>query len=148
MDSATASGVRQSVARVCVEIDLLQPLPSRIWIGNGEHSGFWQQLVPERLPQYCDHCFRQGHDRDTCFVLHPTLKLEKVDKKGDAVRTLVEGAPLVSAGKEIAQPLGGDSPVANVGASAGGGAAARQQQVSSLRESVLHLLVSAGKETT
>ena len=95
MDSATAFGVRPSVARVCVEIDLGQPLPSWIWISNREHGGFWQQLIPERLPQYCDHCFRQGHDRVTCFVLHPTLKVEK---KGDVVRSSpvpVEGVPQI-----------------------------------------------------
>ena len=45
MDSATASGVRLSVARVCVEIDLLQTLPVRIWIANRQHGGFWQQLI-------------------------------------------------------------------------------------------------------
>ena len=36
VDSATASGVRPSIARVCVEIDLLQTLPLRIWISNEE----------------------------------------------------------------------------------------------------------------
>ena len=40
VDSAAASGVRPSVAGACVEIDLLQTLPLRIWIGNGEHEGF------------------------------------------------------------------------------------------------------------
>ena len=41
VDVATALGVCPSVARICVEIDLLQDLPGRIWIGNEEHGGFW-----------------------------------------------------------------------------------------------------------
>lgn len=35
-DSATIFGLRPSMARVCIEIDLLKPFPSRVWIGNGD----------------------------------------------------------------------------------------------------------------
>ena len=41
VDVATASGSRRSVARVCVEIDLLKSFPGRILIRNGDHEGFW-----------------------------------------------------------------------------------------------------------
>ena len=80
VDAATASGVRPSVARVCVEIDLLQEFPGRIWIG---HGGFRQQFLPEHLPMYCSHCFKQGHDRDGCHVIHPGLRVEREERKAN-----------------------------------------------------------------
>lgn len=39
VNAATQSLSRPSVARVCVEINLLKPLAKRIWIGQGD-SGF------------------------------------------------------------------------------------------------------------
>ncbi|KAM7488095.1 hypothetical protein LguiB_025579 [Lonicera macranthoides] len=42
-DAATASITRPSVARICVEMNLLQKFPSRVWIGTG-FRGFWQPL--------------------------------------------------------------------------------------------------------
>ena len=74
VDAATLAVSRPSVARVCVEMDLLRSTPSRVWIGNGNHAGFWQELVVENLPRYCSHCFRQGHDVETCHVLKPELR--------------------------------------------------------------------------
>ena len=41
---------RPSVVRLCVEVDLLKDLPSRIWVQLGEGHGFWQLLNPEILP--------------------------------------------------------------------------------------------------
>nr|XP_027062778.1 uncharacterized protein LOC113689154 [Coffea arabica] len=73
MDAATRSLSRPSVARVCVEVDLVKPLPSRVWVGlgSGEDDGFWQALVPEKLPHYCRFCFRQGHEESACRAKHP-----------------------------------------------------------------------------
>ncbi|KAH9684251.1 protein WVD2-like 3 [Citrus sinensis] len=53
VDHATASVNRPSVARVLVEYDVSKPLLPRIWIGEGE-SGFWQDVVFERVPAYFD----------------------------------------------------------------------------------------------
>nr|XP_027096078.1 uncharacterized protein LOC113715975 [Coffea arabica] len=76
---------RPSIARVCVEIDLLKQLTQRVWIGNGDHEGFWQALIPENMPKYCSHCFRQGHTQDYCHVLHPDFKSERplISKKNE-----------------------------------------------------------------
>ncbi|XP_071939955.1 uncharacterized protein [Coffea arabica] len=74
VDTATLAVSRPSVARVCVEMDLLRSTPSLVWIGNGNHTGFWQELVVENLPRYCSHCFRQGHDVENCHVLKPELR--------------------------------------------------------------------------
>ena len=77
VDTATMAVSRPNVARVCVEVDLLKPLPPRVWIGNGGHEGFWQELRPENLPSYCLHCYRQGHRVDACHVLQPALRPAK-----------------------------------------------------------------------
>ena len=76
MDAATTSLARPSVARVCVEIDLLQPLPKWVWIGvgKGDPEGFLQVLEPENLSLYCSFCFCQGHDMGGCHVKYPELR--------------------------------------------------------------------------
>nr|XP_027067822.1 uncharacterized protein LOC113693489 [Coffea arabica] len=94
VDAATSAVARPSLARVCVEIDLLQPRPSRIWIGNGNYDGFWQDLVPENTPKYCPHCFRQGHGVDDCHVRNPALRPPKVEgQRRDRQPMAAEGGP-------------------------------------------------------
>ena len=69
VDAATLAVSRPSVARVCMEVDLLKPRPSWVWIGNGTLEGFWQELIAENPHKYCSHYFRQGHDEESCHVL-------------------------------------------------------------------------------
>lgn len=45
-------------ARICVEIDVSQPLPPRIWIGENKECGFWQKLEYEGNNAFCTKC---GH---------------------------------------------------------------------------------------
>lgn len=67
IDAATANLSRPSVARICVEVDLLRPLPSWVWIGTeNSNEGFWQQLQIENLPQYCSNCCHLGHSSIAC----------------------------------------------------------------------------------
>ncbi|XP_027174247.1 uncharacterized protein LOC113773842 [Coffea eugenioides] len=77
VDAATAKGSRPNVARVCVEVDLLKSLPSRVWIAFGERMGFWQPLIPKNLPKYCEHCFHQGHGVAECRIKNPGLKVSR-----------------------------------------------------------------------
>ncbi|XP_027151979.1 uncharacterized protein LOC113752035 [Coffea eugenioides] len=81
IDTAIAALSRPSVARVCVEIDLLKELPSRIWIQLGDVHGFWQPLNPETVPKYYSHCFRQGHSQSECHVKNPELHPVRGEKK-------------------------------------------------------------------
>ncbi|XP_027181956.1 uncharacterized protein LOC113780347 [Coffea eugenioides] len=81
IDGATAGLSRPSVARVCVEIDLLKILPSHVWIQLGEDHGFWQSLNPESVPKYCNHCFRQGNSQSECHVKNPELRPARGEKK-------------------------------------------------------------------
>nr|XP_027090446.1 uncharacterized protein LOC113711482 [Coffea arabica] len=64
IDTATAALSRPSVARICVDLDVSQDLPERIWIGTG-NSGFWQRLLYENLPLYSsDGCRQHKHRRN------------------------------------------------------------------------------------
>ena len=66
VDSATASGTRPSVARACVEVDLLKPICSRVWVAVAGEQGFWQKVAVDDLPKYCSTCWRLGHAVDEC----------------------------------------------------------------------------------
>lgn len=60
-----------------VEIDLLKPLPKRLWIGLGDSFGFWQKVEPdEDIPAYCQYCW---HSETACHVKHPELKAVSKD---------------------------------------------------------------------
>lgn len=86
MDVATLAASRPSVARVCIEIDLLKPRPLRSWIGNGNHQGLCQNLILENLPKFCSHCFRQGHEEGGCHILNPDLHVSKVEGRKLSVK--------------------------------------------------------------
>lgn len=49
IDTATHTLSLPSVARVCVELNLLRHLPNCIWIGHGD-SGIWQAVTYDNLP--------------------------------------------------------------------------------------------------
>nr|GMC87388.1 ABC transporter F family member 4-like [Ipomoea batatas] len=65
-------GLRPNVAKVKVEVDLLKPLSSRIFIRMGskkpcrEDEGFWQPIEYEKVPPYCLTCRKQGHLAPSC----------------------------------------------------------------------------------
>ncbi|XP_071902080.1 uncharacterized protein [Coffea arabica] len=108
VDAATAQGTRPNMARVCVEVDLMKELPSRVWISFGERLGFWQPLVPENLPRYCGHCFHQGHNDAECRLKHPELKPEP--SRGGKSRGMQRFQPreLLASGRETAMVSGAD----------------------------------------
>lgn len=64
--NATAENTRPYVARVCVEIDISQELPYRVFIKVSNHC-ISQSVVYEDLPLYCTTCSRLGHQTDTCW---------------------------------------------------------------------------------
>lgn len=64
---ATAEICRPSLAKVCVQIDLLIKLPFRVWMEcDGSLSGYWQSIEYDKLPHYCRSCVRLGHDMHAC----------------------------------------------------------------------------------
>lgn len=69
IDKPTANLSTPSVARVCVELDLLKVFPARVWIGIGVRKRFWQSFLFENLLSYCSHCKKIGHDPSSCKKL-------------------------------------------------------------------------------
>ncbi|KAM7462626.1 hypothetical protein LguiA_030747 [Lonicera macranthoides] len=67
MDSATVDLTKPSVARVCIEMNLLKKFQARIWIGCGL-NGFWQRVLYEKVPKYCSKCFKKGHEVFECKI--------------------------------------------------------------------------------
>ncbi|XP_011083357.1 uncharacterized protein At4g02000-like [Sesamum indicum] len=65
-DVSTATLVQPSVARVYVEINLLEPLQTKISLGIGTEV-IIQPVIYERLPKYCGACKHLGHDKDKCY---------------------------------------------------------------------------------
>ncbi|KAL0927253.1 hypothetical protein M5K25_001416 [Dendrobium thyrsiflorum] len=65
VDNATAVGLRTSVARVLVEIDVTKKFTDKIWLGP-KNFGYFQQVVLEDLPLFYDKCNRLGHSSDSC----------------------------------------------------------------------------------
>ena len=65
LDPGVAVFNRPGYARVCVEVDLLEPLHRTILIQNGDEL-FPQPVIYERLPQFCTRCTILGHTLQTC----------------------------------------------------------------------------------
>ncbi|KAL0410833.1 UNVERIFIED_CONTAM: hypothetical protein Slati_3673000 [Sesamum latifolium] len=81
MNVSTATLVQPSVARVCVEINLLEPLQTEIGLGFGTEM-FIQPLLYERLPKYCGTCRYLGHDEEECYEKHKMKPVRLVDGQG------------------------------------------------------------------
>ena len=60
--------------RVCVELDLSQPLRRGFWIGDEEHRVF-VVVQYERLPTFCYNCRLIGHEK-LCVLDGPTPRKE------------------------------------------------------------------------
>ncbi|KAK4428539.1 hypothetical protein Salat_1153700 [Sesamum alatum] len=84
-DVSTATLVRPSVARVCVEINLLEPLQTEIGLGFGTNVVI-QRVVYERLPKYCGACKHLGHAEEECYEKHKAkVPVRPVEKDGQQV---------------------------------------------------------------
>ena len=56
VDAITSAAIRGRYAKLCVQINIANPLPKRVKIGS-----FWQDIVYENLPMMCYKCGRFGH---------------------------------------------------------------------------------------
>lgn len=65
MDTAIAKLSKPSMARVCIQMDLMKTFPNIIWIDSGI-SGFWQEALYEKILKYCTLCSKQCHDKVAC----------------------------------------------------------------------------------
>lgn len=82
IDMATVDLFRPSLAKVCVQIDLLKRFAFTNWFECGDSIlGFWQNIGYERLSKYCKHCMRLGHDVHSCKIDYPPPKSALVPSK-------------------------------------------------------------------
>ncbi|KAK1405951.1 hypothetical protein QVD17_42337 [Tagetes erecta] len=65
-DQRTLELTHPMYALVCMEVDISQPLPSKVWIGTGKDEGFYQKMVFEGKLAFCHHCNLQGHSPTEC----------------------------------------------------------------------------------
>lgn len=61
-------------AWICVELDVAQPLPPRIWIRETKENGFWQKLEYEGNNTFCTKCGLLGHVVRVCRKGQPKPK--------------------------------------------------------------------------
>ncbi|XP_074573486.1 uncharacterized protein LOC141829911 [Curcuma longa] len=111
LDEATADCSRLTMARVCVEIDLLKPKVEEFWIGIGEEK-ILQKVIYERVPNYCMKCLHLGHSEEECYANgnrpKPQWKARKDDatKGGEDLRVILNRRDAAGKEKEIAnEPL-------------------------------------------
>ncbi|KAF6151043.1 hypothetical protein GIB67_010621 [Kingdonia uniflora] len=76
-DSTTLSLSRPSTVRVCVEVNLMKELSSKVGLTLSKSFTVEQEVLYERLPQYYGHCMLQGHTKASCTKLQPIIILDK-----------------------------------------------------------------------
>ncbi|KAF6165533.1 hypothetical protein GIB67_015856 [Kingdonia uniflora] len=76
-DTTTLSLSRPSTVRVCVEVNLMKELPTKVGLGFNKLLIMEQTILYKRLPRFCTHCVLQGHNKASCTKLHPILETYK-----------------------------------------------------------------------
>ncbi|CAI9094820.1 OLC1v1030620C1 [Oldenlandia corymbosa var. corymbosa] len=79
VDTPTLNMTRPSVARFCVEVDLMKELPKSVKIGKRgrKHE---QIFTYEHVPAYCSKCSIIGHKERDCRIGKPAPQKIVVDK--------------------------------------------------------------------
>lgn len=109
VDMTTKNKFRPSCAKVKVEVDLLRDFLKRINVGikkvnTREIISTWIKIRSDYMPKYCNTCKLQGHKESECFVLHPELRIEKVENESQREELQQEGTRTLSSGKVVGLP--------------------------------------------
>ncbi|XP_019235433.1 PREDICTED: uncharacterized protein LOC109215779 [Nicotiana attenuata] len=86
---------RRSEVRICasphqvrVEVDLLRPLPTSVFVGaedeNMSLNCYVQKIEWENVPKYCKHCRKIGHSLINCWIVEKKKREENEKKKEEA----------------------------------------------------------------
>ncbi|KAL9459555.1 hypothetical protein AB3S75_002872 [Citrus x aurantiifolia] len=102
IDQSTASLARSSVARVLVEYDVTQPPLPRVRIRVGD-SGFWQNVIFEKISLYCASCKHLDHTIETCYVAN--LGLRPQQPSGNRQTRVEDGKKSKVLSSDTPQPL-------------------------------------------
>lgn len=65
VDPRTGNLTNATASRVCIELDISKPCPSRFWIGTFG-GGCWQPITYPDLLSYCSSCHWIGHLEGVC----------------------------------------------------------------------------------
>ncbi|KAF6142556.1 hypothetical protein GIB67_039520, partial [Kingdonia uniflora] len=76
-DTTTLSLSRPRTVRVCVEMNLMKELPTKVDLALYKSFIMKQSILYERLLRFCTHCVLQGHNKACCTKLHPILVPDK-----------------------------------------------------------------------
>lgn len=81
IDAVTSSAIRGRFARLCVQLDTINPLPKCLKIGT-----FWQDIVYENILVLCYRYGRLGHKEANCSEATEVRKdtlVSLVNTRGD-----------------------------------------------------------------
>ncbi|XP_073014480.1 uncharacterized protein [Typha latifolia] len=82
VNETTLDHSRSRFVRVCVEVDLGQPLKQVVSLGPREHN-LEQKVVYEGVLTICFKCGRLGHDKATCTAHQPEPKTKDEARQKD-----------------------------------------------------------------
>lgn len=88
MDERSFSLTRGRFVRVCVELDLEQPLTEGVWVGE-QGEDFFQIVSYENVPSLCSSCGCLGHSTQNC--MNVTLNSDQV-LAGNQDKTPIENS--------------------------------------------------------
>lgn len=94
MDIATRGKPKPSMSKVRLEVDLLKPLLTSVWIGDEDDDsslkGFEQKLEYENILKYYKHCKMLGHSMMNCRVLEHRRANQnrEIEAKGNETTTM------------------------------------------------------------
>nr|XP_027062887.1 uncharacterized protein LOC113689294 [Coffea arabica] len=121
LGAATVNLTRPSIARICVEVDLLHLVPSWVWIGvENSSEGFWQSLEAEYVPQYCTNCWHLGHANSQCQKADLGGPMARVKDTRSAAEVQVGVVGMATLTQHLGDPIPAathgqvDGPVAHV----------------------------------
>ena len=83
IDRNTVFRLKGKFARVCVQIDITQPLPGSLTVSMGDHS-MCVPLIYEGLHEVCPLCAGDSHLLDSCPKLPLNKTIEVIMEKFDA----------------------------------------------------------------
>ncbi|XP_072954595.1 uncharacterized protein [Typha angustifolia] len=103
VDETTMDHTRSHFARVCIEIDLSQPLKTVMWLGPKEDE-LEQTIIYESIPDNCYKCRRIGHKEERCK--EPSKERKTTGGNGQAETTkeeVITGEGITPVDPEAAQ---------------------------------------------
>ncbi|KAL0925760.1 hypothetical protein M5K25_004130 [Dendrobium thyrsiflorum] len=91
-DNSTVNGLRPSVSRILVELDVTKRNVSQVWLGS-ENCCYVQPVSMKEFLLYCFHCKSLGHSKECCPVLFPEVGVVSAVKETNASVDVLKDPP-------------------------------------------------------